>query len=242
MKTIFSIDVEPDLHDDGNRGINEGLVEFEKLCDKYKIKPVLFVVGALIIKHKNLFKRLDKKGWEISCHGYSHARLDDMTDKAKEIEIKKLVEIWGGNLGFKPNGFRAPQHSIDKKTLELLDENEFEYDSSYSPLNLLQLLFFPSRVRSWLKLFFSRLNKYKIKDRLEEKPVSGLGIPFVSLTVRILPKWLLWVYVKLLRLFYNKPMFYAHSWDFIDLPKSRIDRMFGHKRFIKNLDYVMSLR
>ncbi len=238
-KIIFSIDVEEDLHGFGDRGIKEGLVKFEKLCDEHGIKPTLFVVGWLVKKHRILFKRLSRKGWEISVHGFSHKRFDEMPYYEKEEEIKKCVSVWKKELGFKPKGFRAPQHGIDNETLGLLDKNGFEYDSSYTPLNLLQLLFFPLRFGLWIKLFFSPINKYKIHGKLEEKPCSALLIPFVSLTLRVFPKWLLWCYVKVLKLFYKNLVFYAHSWDFVSLPESRIDRLFGHKRFIEHLGHVM---
>ena len=39
-KLIFSVDVEPDIHKNTFKSIKEGLPVFEKLCDKYKIKPV----------------------------------------------------------------------------------------------------------------------------------------------------------------------------------------------------------
>lgn len=242
MKNIvFSVDVERDLHDNGERGVKEGLIEFEKMCDRHNLKPVLFVAGSLVKKNKILFKRLEKKGWEISLHGFSHKRFDEMPYEEKEEEIKKSVKEWEKHLGFEPKGFRAPQHSIDNKTLDLLEKYGFEYDSSYTPLNLMEFLFFPLKPGLCLKLFFSRLNFYKIRDKLEERPCSALLIPFVSLTLRVFPKWLLSVYIKLLKLFYKKPVFYAHSWDFVSLPKSRIDRMFGHKRFIEHLEYVMGL-
>lgn len=240
-KAIFSIDVEEDLHDNGERGIKQGLLDFEKLCDKNNIKPVLFVVGSLVKKHSKLFKRFHKKGWDISLHGFSHRRFDDMSIKEKNREIDNSLKDFRKYLGIKPKGFRAPQHSIDKETLDLLEKKGFEYDSSYAPLNLLQLFFFPSRFGLWLKLFFSRLNKYKIRKNLYEIPTSSLLVPFVSLTARIFPKWMLKVYFAILKMFYKTPVFYAHSWDFIKLPKSKIDRIFSHERFKDNLNYLMSI-
>lgn len=240
-KTIFSIDVEPDLHDKKDRSINEGLKKLKEISDKNNIKPVLFVVGSLIPKHSSLFKELKQEGWEISCHGYSHKRFDEMTYEEKEEEIKKCISVWKKYLNSKPKGFRAPQHSIDSQTLDLLEKYKFKYDSSYSPLNFLQLIFFPKKFTHWLKIAFSPLNVYKIRPNLEEIPVSSLLIPNVSLTFRILPKILLRFYFWLIKLFYKRPVFYAHSWDFIELPRSRIDRKFSHKKFIDKLNYLMSL-
>lgn len=240
-KIIYTIDVEPDLHGQKDRGIREGLLKFEKICDKHKIKPILFVVASLISKHESLFKRLHRKGWDISLHGYSHKRFDDMTFKEKEEEIKKsLLEF--RKIGIKPKGFRAPQHSIDDETLDLLDKYGFEYDSSYFPLNLMQLFFFPGRIGLWAKGFFSRLNPYKIRKNLIEMPTSSFVVPFVSLTLRIMPKWMLWIYIKKLEFFCRTPVFYAHSWDFIEMKESRIDRTWGHEKLLDKIDYMMGIK
>jgi hypothetical protein len=238
---IFSVDVEPDLHTGGNLGISKGLHSFEKICDKNNVRPVLFVTGNCVKENKELFKRLHKKGWEISLHGFSHKRFDEMQHDEKEKEIKKSLEHFKKYLGFKPQGFRAPQHSIDDETLNLLEKYDFKYDSSFTPLNFLQFIFFPKKLSLGLKSFFSPLNPYKIRKNLSEVPTSSLLIPFVSLLVRVSPKFLLRLYIGFLRLLYKNPVFYAHSWDFIELKQSKIDRNYSHKKFIRSLDYVMSL-
>jgi len=238
---VFSVDVEKDLHGRGYKSVTSGLKKFEKLCDKNNIKPVLFVTGDCVEKYPLIFKKLHKKEWEISFHGLTHKRFDEMSLKEKEEEIKKGLELWKKKLGFAPKGFRAPQHSIDNKTLDLVEKYGFEYDSSYHPLNLVQLMFFPKKLGLWFRLFFSRLNGYNIRPKLKEKPTSALLIPFVSLTLRLFPRWLIYCYVKTLKIFYRNPVFYAHSWDFIEMKESRTDRMFPSEKFINKLDYIMSI-
>jgi hypothetical protein len=238
---IYSVDVEEDLHGVGQRGIKEGLLKFEKICDKHEVKPVLFVVANLIEENKRLFKRLNGKGWEISLHGLAHRRFDEMTLNEKEREIRESAGIFKKYLGIMPKGFRAPQHSIDDETLDLLEKNGFEYDSSYFPLNLMQLFFFPKKVGLWIKGFFSPMSPYKIRKKLIEIPTSSLLIPFVSLTLRAMPKWMIWIYAKLIGLFYKKPVFYAHSWDFIEMNESRVDRTWSHKKLLNKIDYLMRI-
>jgi len=236
---IFSIDVEPDLHSLKYEGVIKGIKKFERLCDKNNIKPVLFVTADCIKKHGAIFKKLNKKGWEISSHGLSHRRFDEMSYKEKEFEIKESLRIFKKYLNIRPKGFRAPQHSIDSETLDLLDKYKFEYDSSYAPLNLFQLIFFPRKVGLWFKQFFSRINPYKIRRNLSEIPTAALLIPFISLSIRIAPLFLLKLYVPLIKKIYKNPVFYAHSWDFIELKKSKIDRFFSHKKLIQKLGEIM---
>ena len=241
-RIIYTVDVEKDLHSNTYKGITEGLKRFEILCDNPRIKPILFVTCDCIEKHPEIFRKLHKKGWEISLHAYRHERFDELNLKEKEEALKKSILCFKKHLNIKPKGFRAPQHSIDDETLDLLEKHGFEYDSSYTPLNFLQLVFFPKKLNLWAKTTFSSLNPYKIRKNLLELPPSSFFVPFVSLTLRIFPKFLLKPYVGIISSICKKPMFYAHSWDFIELKKSRVDRTFPYTKFLDKLDYVMSLK
>ena len=241
-KIIFTVDVEKDLHTGETLGITQGLKRFEKICDKNNIKPILFVTGEVLEKHPRIFKGLQEKDWEISSHGFTHSRFDEMTYPEKEEEIRRCINSFKKYLGKNPKGFRAPQHSIDEQTLDLLEKHGFEYDSSYTPLNKFQFLFFPKKLKLNLKGFFSPLNPYRIRKNLLERPPASFGIPFVSLTIRVLPKPIIKIYLLLLKLLYDKPIFYAHSWDFIELKQSKIDRKFSHNTLLNKIDYLMKLK
>jgi carbamoyltransferase len=72
-------------------------------------------------------------GHEIACHGLQHRYLDRSTEADKREEIftgkAKLEDAFG-----KPClGFRAPGYSIDFRSLELLREAGYLYDSSIWP-------------------------------------------------------------------------------------------------------------
>lgn len=240
-KLIISVDVEKDLNTNSYLGITQGLKRFETICDKHKIKPILFTTVDCIKKHPEIFKKLHKKAWKIDLHGYNHKRFDEMSFKEKEFDIKSSIIELQKYIGVKPKAFRAPQHSIDDETLDILEKYEFKYDSSYTPLNLMQLFFFPSKFSLWFKQFFSKTNPYNIRKNLIEIPVSSLLIPPVSLTIRVLPKPILRIYFGILTRVYKQPIFYAHSWDFIELKQSKIDKMFSYKRFLDKLDYIISI-
>jgi hypothetical protein len=238
----YSVDVEEDLHTGKYEGIKIGLKRFETLCDKHKIKPILFVTGETLKNNPKIFQKLSKKGWEISFHGLSHKRFDEMSYGQKEKEIKEGIRLFEKILKIKPKGFRAPQHSINDETLDLLDKYGFEYDSSYTPLNLLQLLFFPRKFGIWFKHFFSKPNKYKIRKNLIEYPSSSFFMPFVSFSFRIIPLWLLKIQLFFIKLIYKEPLFYCHSWDFIEMKNSKTDRLFSHEKFLYNLDKIMEMK
>jgi len=237
MKNIlFSIDVEPDLHTNNYKSLIDGIPKIVYLLDKYNIKATFFVTCDCIEKYPKIFRQLIKQGHEIALHGYRHERFDYLTLKQKEESIKKSIFCFKKYLNIKPKGFRAPQHSIDNETLSLLEKYNFKYDSSYHPLNLLQLFFFPKKIKLWWKLFFSPLNPYKIRKNLIEIPTSSFIIPFVSLTVRVMPLFLLKFYIKIIKIFYKMPIFYAHSWDFIEIKESKTTKLCSNKKFEKNLE------
>ncbi|MCX6748460.1 MAG: polysaccharide deacetylase family protein [Candidatus Pacearchaeota archaeon] len=233
-KILFTIDVEPDLHTGKYEGITTGLKTAESIFSKYNIKPILFVTSDCIKKYPEIFLELNKKGWEISFHGLTHKRFDSLSFEEKEYEIKESLRIFK-KFNLKPKGFRAPQHSIDDSTLNLLEKYNFEYDSSYTPLNLLQLIFFPKKIGLWIRCFFSPRRTWQIRKNLIEKPTSSFLLPFTSLTLRIPPVSLLKLYFKFIKLLYAEPIFYCHSWDFIKVRGSRIDGLFPSSVFQEKL-------
>nr|AQS28784.1 hypothetical protein [uncultured archaeon] len=240
MKICISMDVEQDLHSGDYKSLEYGLPEFFKILDKRGIKSTLFVPAKLLEKFPEKFKQLEKRGHEIALHGLEHERFDDLAFSEKKRRIKEAVKIYKKVLKHPPSGFRAPQHSIDRSTLEILAENGFHYDSSHTPFNLLQLLFFPKRIKHGLVGFFKPRSAYKLKEGIHEFPISSSGISFVSLPLRIFPKIIIKFYLSTLKATHKNLVFYCHSWDLIPLKDSKIDRTFPHTRFIDHLDYLVN--
>jgi peptidoglycan/xylan/chitin deacetylase (PgdA/CDA1 family) len=240
MKISMSFDVEPDLHTGEFKGITHGLLNLVQILDKHYIKATFFTTADCIEKYPQIFRKLKLNGHEIASHGYRHHRFDNLSINEKENSIKKTIEVFNKYLGENPRGFRAPQHSIDKDTLKLLSNYSFKYDSSKTPFNILQIIFFPNKIRSNLINFFSNPKKHKVGN-IYEIPTTAVLIPFVSIIPRVFPKVFIKIYLNFLKLFFDEMIFYAHSWDFIELPKSRIDRHFSYKRLIKNIDFIIEL-
>lgn len=238
---FLTFDVEPDIHTKNYNGIILGIPLILKILEKHNIKATFFTTCDCIENYPQTFKKLKKKGHEIALHGYRHERFDDMSLVEKEENIKKSLTCFNKILNQYPYGFRAPQHSIDKETLDLLEKYEIRYDSSYTPFNTLQILFFPKNFKQELKKFFSSTRKYKIRKKLYEIPVSSFFIPAVSLIFRVFPKSLIKVYFYLLKILNKDIIIYFHSWDFIDLPKSRIAKKWPKEKMIDNFEYFLKI-
>jgi len=235
----ITFDVEPDLHTSDYKGVYEGLKRILKVLDKYNLKATFFVTCDCIEKYPTIFKRLKKQGHEIALHAYRHERFDDILLEEKEEQIKKSIICFKKYLNQHPNGFRAPQHSIDKETLKVLEKKKFLYDSSLTPLNILQISFFPQRVKSNIISFFSSPRIHKLGN-LIEIPTTSFLIPFVSLVFRAFPKFLLKFYFNFLNSINKNMVLYCHSWDFIDIPESRIARKWPKEKLIENFDYFIN--
>ena len=235
----LTIDAEPDLHTGDYKGITKGIPRLLNILQKHNIKATFFVTADALKKNSSFFKVLQKEGHEIALHGYKHVRFDNLSTKDKKRHILEAKKIYGKILNKKPKGFRAPQLAIDNATLEILESQGFQYDSSYAPLNLFQLIFFPTKLKLWIKSTFSPTKKYKIINNLQEIPTSSFIFPFVSLAFRMFPKPLIMVFYNIVKMFYKDQIFFAHSWDFIKLNESKIDKLCPHEKFIDRLDYFI---
>jgi len=238
MTISLSFDVEPDLHSGEFRSISEGLPLIANILRKNNVKATFFTTCDCIEEYPEIFKQIQREGHEIALHGYRHSRFDDLSTQEREESIKKSLEVFRKYLNEVPRGFRAPQHSINKETLELLRKYNIKYDSSKTPLNLLQVLFFPKRIKSNLNNFFSTPYKHKING-IQEIPTTSFVVPFVSLIPRVLPRWMQKAYMMFVNNTFDNLVFYAHSWDFISVPESKIDRKFSHKRVVNNFDFII---
>lgn len=235
MKIAITFDIEPDLHSELFRGISEGIPKILKILAKYNIKATFFASCDCIEKYPKIFQNLKRQGHEIALHGYQHERFDDLSIEQKEKQITKSITCFKKYLKAMPKGFRAPQHSIDKKTLKMLSKYNLKYDSSKTPLNAFQFLFFPKRIKANTLGFFSNPHASKMHGVLEI-PATSFLMPFVSLFVRILPKSIIQSYIQFLSAFFHDLVFYAHSWDFIKISGSKIERKFPHEKFIRNFE------
>lgn len=241
MNILLTFDVEKDLHSNGFESLNMGIPRLLKILDKHNIKVTFFVSAKLIEGFPDYFRNLRKQGHEIELHGYDHERFDELSIKEKEVMIKKSIEIYKKVLKENPLGFRAPQMSINNETLKLLKKYNFLYDSSYMPLDIYQLIFFPKKIKLWSENFLKPRKIYTLDKDFYEAPVSSCIIPFASMTLRFLAPIFLKIYLKLLKFVNKNPTFIAHSWDFIEIPQSRVDRIFSHNKFMKRLELAIQI-
>ncbi len=236
---FFTVDVEKDLHTGRFLGITKGLPRLAEILHEKNVKATFFVTGEVLEKHPKIIKPLAKQGHEIAIHGYSHRRFDSLSYAEKESEIEKSVKAYKKIFRRNPAGFRAPQHSIDKETLRLLEKYHFRYDSSVCSKNIMllrHLLKKQSNKKEIIKNFLGRSKPYKISKNLVEIPRSSPLLALGGFELKIYPQFLTRKIIFLHKLFRIPINFVMHSWDMIDIQKSRTSRKCPAIKFEKILE------
>jgi len=75
-------------------------------------------------------KAIVDTGCEIALHGYSHESAAQMTAEQERDVLKKTMELAHGLTGKKVRGYRAPLYQLSERTIALLQEHDFLWDSS----------------------------------------------------------------------------------------------------------------
>lgn len=244
MQGVFSVDVESDLNSkESFRGVSEGIPLLASLLNKHGIKGTFFVTGEVLEKYPKIFIGLEKSGHEIALHSYDHKRYDSMSRHEKVKDIKKMLSVYRNIFHKNPKGFRAPQHSIDSETISLLEDYGFVYDSSKTPFNAMlfrHLLMNNSKKLEVFKNFFSKYWPHQIGKKLYEIPRTSFLLATGGFELKIYPKQTHLCIMKLSKCLGIPFIFVMHSWDMINIPKSRITRICSKKDFYKKLDMFLN--
>lgn len=107
------------------------------IFNKYDKTTTFFILGETAEFTPELVKEIAERGHEVAFHGYSHVGLSELGRKRFQEEIEKGVNLLYQITKRKIRGFRAPNFSLDNKTiwaLRVLNDKGFKYDSSLFPM------------------------------------------------------------------------------------------------------------
>ena len=227
QKTWVTIDLEYDFETDQTRSVHEVVPRLLDLFDKLDIRATFFVLGEIAEKYPKLIKKIGKKH-DIGSHGYTHTRLDKLSDDELWFQVsksKKVIE----KLGVKCKGFRAPYFITHPKLFYMLEKAGYEYDSS------LQCSYFPGRYNNLLlkeKKFEIKGNKCngKKEKKLIEYPVPNWTM-FKFPPAGFSNYRLFYPISKLFRMPY---MIYLHPCEFLDNSQSGVKSFFVKMVYKRN--------
>jgi len=100
------------------------------LLDRYGIKTSFCIPGHTAYAYPALIREIRDRGHELVHHGWVHENPADFDEAGERRIIEKGLEALERVAGVKPRGYRSPAWDLSEKTVNLLIEYGFEYDSS----------------------------------------------------------------------------------------------------------------
>lgn len=120
----------PSLMSHQRYGPTTGVPRLLALLAKRGVRATFFVPGHSADHHPDAVRAIVDAGHEIGHHGYLHESLVGRTDEEERGFIERGLEALDRVAGSRPSGYRAPWWELGVRTLELLAEYGFAYDSS----------------------------------------------------------------------------------------------------------------
>ena len=120
----------PGIRSQGEYGPVTAAPRILDMLDRYSIKTTFFIPGYEVEHHPGLVKDMVHRGHEIGHHGYLHEAPASLSAEQEEQLLDQSLGIIEGLTGSKVVGNRACSLDPSDRTLRLLADRGFVYDSS----------------------------------------------------------------------------------------------------------------
>ena len=110
-----------------------------EMFERRRVRATFFVLGWVAERHPGLIPRIRQGKHEIGSHGYRHRRVYEMGPRAFEEDLERSLQVLADAGSGSVRGFRAPEWSINDRSLWALDilaEKGLLFDSSMTSLRL----------------------------------------------------------------------------------------------------------
>lgn len=111
-------------------GPRTGVPRILRLLAERGIQATFFVPGYTAEQHAGQVRAIRDAGHEIAHHGYLHEPLTGADEAAEREYLERGLEALDRAAGVRPAGYRAPWWETTDRTLDLLVEYGFRFDSS----------------------------------------------------------------------------------------------------------------
>lgn len=101
------------------------------LLKRYEIPSTFFIPGHTAYAYPDLVKRIRDAGHEIGHHGWIHENPADFDEQGERDILDRGLEALHRAAGVRPVGYRSPAWDVSERTIPLLREYGFLYDSSF---------------------------------------------------------------------------------------------------------------
>lgn len=194
-RVALTVDFEPDCPpylSSTFRGIEEGAPKLLELFAKAQVPATYFTTGEVAERFPESVRALVEAGHELGCHGVTHTAFDRLDETTARWEIGHSARLLRG---FAPVvSFRAPYLRFPERYVRLLEEDDFQLDSS--------------------------LARYKRSFRAPRLPTTLARVP-ASMTSSVLrlPAVVRDPWLASLR---DPVVLFVHPWEFVDLTHERL--------------------
>ena len=110
------------------------------MFDRTGARATFFVLGWIALRHPSLIQEILNAGHEVASHGHLHRRVYELTPSEFAAELDSSLAALEQAGAPRVVGFRAPEWSINDRSLwalEVLARKQFKFDSSMTPLRLI---------------------------------------------------------------------------------------------------------
>jgi polysaccharide deacetylase family protein (PEP-CTERM system associated) len=110
------------------------------MFDRCQVRATFFVLGWVAARYPAIVGEIAGAGHEIGSHGHWHTRVYDATPETFGADVDQSLAALSAAGVPAVSGFRAPEWSINDRSLWALDVlagRGFKYDSSMAPLRLI---------------------------------------------------------------------------------------------------------
>jgi peptidoglycan-N-acetylglucosamine deacetylase len=106
-----------------------GLERLLTVLERFRARATFYVPGVTIEQEPAVFRELVAAGHEIAHHGYRHLPTPSLDRQGECDELERGLQALA-DIGVRPGGYRSPGWELTPRTLELLGEMGFAWDSS----------------------------------------------------------------------------------------------------------------
>lgn len=100
------------------------------LLRKHALPGTFCIPGHTALAYPDLVKRIRDDGHEITHHGWVHENPADFDEAGERQNIEKGLEALQKAAGVRPKGYRSPSWDFSERTIRILLDYGFTYDSS----------------------------------------------------------------------------------------------------------------
>jgi peptidoglycan/xylan/chitin deacetylase (PgdA/CDA1 family) len=112
-------------------GSTVGLERIYKVLEEFSLPATFFVPGWVAEKYEDDLKEIQSRGFEIAGHGYLHEKVSELKDEGEERRVfERCMQALRQRTKQNEIGYRAPWFDLNTRSLKILSELGFCYDSS----------------------------------------------------------------------------------------------------------------